>query len=1149
MSLYLVRAAAGCGKTTDLAKRYLRFLADGIPVEKAVAITFTRRAAAELQERVTLALRACLDGPAAERARARLGPSWDLYSPVAPRDPTVVRDALAGLSDAPIGTTDAFIGMLLTEFALDASLPIPGREVGVPLDIPVRAGGGFKRILDGVARRVLDPPVLDSTSGGLDPDVKLLTRYYKLDDVLKGIGWRTPLDHLPVAGCAEVMTWVSHHIARELDTFDLEAFYQVRGASADHWEEALEKKTNLAGKWAVRPVAEWLAAGGEIDGAPHQIAGWMRGLKNQGPLKKIKAALEKSEIDFGIATLTLAKVIESLRYPYEDPQHVALADSLRAARERLRERVVQDGMTAAAAAGSLGHDELAEAAIALCQSPPAGMVDRFRALLVDEVQDANPAQIRLYRALADLPGSKPIETYFVGDSRQSIYLFRGAEPAAFHDLADRAGDSQTLDLVTNFRSTPTLVGAHRQLFGALKGPMERAGLLPLADLSTLAHHLPNAEFELHPAYHQDVRAVWLVKGGPTEKLKDRQVNDRALHAFLGRVQDAWKNPKHFRDTAAVLAPTWFAARKASAMLRRWAGRDDIAYVEGGGGWTAHRVGTDLVFWLRALLDSTDDVAWLALWKHPAIGLSDAAIARARQGTGVFKENAETGEFEPAPGWTNQLGHLVDADGLAPPHSDADISAFAHAMPLIRQARSDMGRRETAEIVDILAADLNWRTVLAAGPGGDDDVAELEVLLDWVRSMSAEGLPDDDIVNLIGDSEFHDPPQVHLNRPSNYITCTTVFQAKGLAWDHVAVMSPGRGSRRDPTDDASTTWVTLGDERQVRLVGLKFDPTGGLSPFKDPLGRLGSAILRERFNEECARLAYVAVTRARRSVTLGIPNDLYGAGDVQKLIAQAWSRADFTGGITRIERAQPPDAALAPTGWARVRPGASLQPDAAFGQVWHERQPSSTAAHLTPEERKQRAEQVANLVRLANGLHVGGDSIDPPEEDFEQLLARDWGQIAHGWFAEWRFAGAPEPSRVAAWLRGEWGAAPPRVASWLLTVSQSMIDREGPMWALVTDPSAKLHFEYPLVGVGRGRDQALLLSGRIDLLVERKRTLTVVDFKAGANSPTGWEDLEDQASLKTYGPQLDAYRDTLANMGREVDMVALWFVRTGASVRW
>src|SRR5688572_30393658 len=126
----VVRAAAGCGKTTDLARRYLAFLADGVPAEQAIAITFTRKAAAELAERVSLALRACLGGPAADEARSRLGSAWEHYREAAPKDPAQVRAALAALPEAPIGTTDAFVQQLLTEFALDAALPLPdGRKV------------------------------------------------------------------------------------------------------------------------------------------------------------------------------------------------------------------------------------------------------------------------------------------------------------------------------------------------------------------------------------------------------------------------------------------------------------------------------------------------------------------------------------------------------------------------------------------------------------------------------------------------------------------------------------------------------------------------------------------------------------------------------------------------------------------------------------------------------------------------------------------------------------------------------------------------------------------------------------------------------------------------------------------------------------
>jgi ATP-dependent exoDNAse (exonuclease V) beta subunit len=107
-----------------------------------------------------------------------------------------------------------------------------------------------------------------------------------------------------------------------------------------------------------------------------------------------------------------------------------------------------------------------------------------------------------------------------------------------------------------------------------------------------------------------------------------------------------------------------------------------------------------------------------------------------------------------------------------------------------------------------------------------------------------------------------------------------------------------------------------------------------------------------------------------------------------------------------------------------------------------------------------------------------------------------------------------------------------------------------VWQWVTDPGARLHFEHPLLGLGWQRDQEVLISGRMDLAIHHAGgRMSVVDFKAGARVPTTYADLVDAASLRTYAFQLHAYSDALVRAGRQVDTVALWFVRSGTSVRW
>src|SRR5262245_32234985 len=190
--------------------------------------------------------------------------------------------------------------------------------------------------------------------------------------------------------------------------------------------------------------------------------GWLVALHlGRKPGKLMKPALQADLHDCGPAELTLWEIVQALRYPYDDPAQVALADAVREARERVRRRVVARGLEDAARAGELGYDELLSAATALCVARPERLRGRFRALLVDEVQDASPGQLALYRSLARLDG---MDVYFVGDTRQSIYLFRHAEPTGLRDLVREAeaGGGEVVDLTTNRRSTPALVDAHRE---------------------------------------------------------------------------------------------------------------------------------------------------------------------------------------------------------------------------------------------------------------------------------------------------------------------------------------------------------------------------------------------------------------------------------------------------------------------------------------------------------------------------------------------------------------------------------------------------------------------------------------------------------------------------------------------------------------
>src|SRR6186713_3034792 len=111
----VLEASAGTGKTSVLVTRYVNLLTRGVDPANILAITFTRKAAAEMRERIIRELRRAAEQSTFDRAR------W-----------AAIRDRLADIS---IGTIDAFCLSLLREFPLEADLD-PGFDMADETEVP-----------------------------------------------------------------------------------------------------------------------------------------------------------------------------------------------------------------------------------------------------------------------------------------------------------------------------------------------------------------------------------------------------------------------------------------------------------------------------------------------------------------------------------------------------------------------------------------------------------------------------------------------------------------------------------------------------------------------------------------------------------------------------------------------------------------------------------------------------------------------------------------------------------------------------------------------------------------------------------------------------------------------------------------------------
>jgi ATP-dependent helicase/nuclease subunit A len=130
--------------------------------------------------------------------------------------------------------------------------------------------------------------------------------------------------------------------------------------------------------------------------------------------------------------------------------------------------------------------------------------ESFKAIMIDEFQDNNELQKDLLFLIAEkkditnktVPPAKdlsPGKLFFVGDEKQSVYFFRGADVSVFRKLKRELGGSN-LPLKTNYRSAPALIGAFNTIFGGFKFDPEGKAPAP-----TALESVPTAKGEKAPA--------------------------------------------------------------------------------------------------------------------------------------------------------------------------------------------------------------------------------------------------------------------------------------------------------------------------------------------------------------------------------------------------------------------------------------------------------------------------------------------------------------------------------------------------------------------------------------------------------------------------------------------------------------------------
>ncbi|RKH97415.1 DNA helicase UvrD [Corallococcus sp. AB030] len=495
--------------------------------------------------------------------------------------------------------------------------------------------------------------------------------------------------------------------------------------------------------------------------------------------------------------------------------------------------------------------------------------ERQGALLVDEFQDTNRLQLELVLLLsekreggpreltpdADLVAALPLEPAFlcaVGDRKQSIYEFRGADVSVFKVLADKidAEGGMRGFLQNNYRSLPGVLSFFNRAFAGLlvakestPRPFEVVYEPETDDLSPtrpdlvdgpVVERLTLPEADTAPElreYEADAVArrlrVMLAPGAPPAVMAEDKKGLR---------------PARGGDVAMLFRTFTHLEEYRQALIRHGVPH---RVLRGRGFYGAQEV-RDLASLLALLADADDALAFAAVLRSPLVGLSDASLFRL------------AGDLPLSLGSPRLVDEEVRAAMSA--REQSRLARFLELIPVLRRERDRLG------VHALLQAALDatgYREALAGSPYAEQASANVEKLLSLAARRDERGtggcvafarelrqLADSDPNEAQADLlDEGDPRAVQL---------LTIHRAKGLEWPVVIV--PGMGGRR------RTTSARAYFERSFGLALRPWMPDS-LDTFTSERFEAVRAELKAREDAEYLRLLYVALTRAKDLLVL------------------------------------------------------------------------------------------------------------------------------------------------------------------------------------------------------------------------------------------------------------------------------------------
>ncbi len=818
-------SGAGCGKTHVLTERYLSHLKnDGAEVGQIVAITFTERAARQMRERIRNAFIA-----ERERSSPEFQPRWDTH--------------LENLEYAPISTIHAFCGNLLRQYATEVDLDPQFDILNEVLSLNVRWA---------TIREELQSLLLNLDEAG-----------HSLRELTKLVGWyRVQTTLLRLISQYDPDTW-SRFLSQD------EATYRTAMESA---------KRKILGEYITylrsgdatlgRHLGVMLTTRYKDDSLPDKIEDILLRLdrlpQESNLAQAIADLLEQTKGPGALKPFVvdsddyqpLSKALQNFRstlknrldaFLEDEPNngqdfHVAqhfirVATELTLAyRRRKREKSLVD------------FDDLLILARRLVADNPSvqrTLADKYSFVLLDELQDTDPTQMELIELLCGA-GLKFGKLFAVGDAKQSIYRFRGADVRLFDKLRSDLPVEGRLDLSRNFRSQRGIL----DFVNALCKPAF-PGYVPLE-----AHHA-------HFAKESAVEFLWTFpaeidtsdfddeEGAKKESVDDvRRREARFLANWISeliesRQKRVWDSRKKaFRAAEAKDITILFRSMSNVAIYEEALRENGIDYyLIGGRAFFAQQEIQDILNVLRVIENASDAIALAGVLRSPMGGLNDESLLLLSFGKG-------------------DLWDCLQGDSL-PDLPLEQTEAIHRIRKWLGEWRAIKDRVGIAELLQKIIDDTGYDAALQFEFLGDRKLANLWKLIDLARTFDESGLFSlADFIERLAELVARQPKEEQaatLPENADVVKLMTIHQSKGLEFSVVVLADFNGKSGGNPE----------GNARWHENFGCVVNPPSDEDPppYSGISWKLASVADQIADWQEELRVLYVACTRAEDILVL------------------------------------------------------------------------------------------------------------------------------------------------------------------------------------------------------------------------------------------------------------------------------------------